>query len=678
MYQRLLLMLAVLSIAGTSMAQNVMTPMDPCYKYDPSKLIGTDPTNPAIPVANTMAKWVHDPSQNYINRSDTIGSYGFDQSTYKCYIWNSTAFRLRFPNNYDPAKKYPMVLFLHGAGEAASLAKAHNATPAGGTINRENQDQLYWGAQLFEQRMNNNEWNGFLLFPQLTVGSSEWDGTHTIPPVNNILDTLTKYNGLDADRVTVMGLSAGGIGCFRYAESFPARIASIVASCPENISSQVGIVSAFFQLPVWLGAGGVDGAPNTPNPTPSDIISFRNSFTNPGGNMYLDYYPIQGHVMWSIQWAKTDIHGAHILSNYWNTAHKAQPLLYFQKNQFCEGSSISAKMEITPGFAAYEWQKDNATVGTTYSYTATAPGTYRVHFKRTASGQWSDWTPNPIVISTTKCSTDTAYVEHFDGPVSYIARVGDGSGGNSSYQIGNYPCQNGVFTNASESFTQDGAGNQAGRFMFNSTTNLAGCTYNVNDQVWHNTVNVQTFTDYQLSFSMANQQNFYDGHAGLPPASLSVVINGTTITPAGGVKAQGIGTTSWKKYTYLWNSGNAPNNFADIGVVDNTLDYRWNDFALDEISLVKFKSPPMPGFAYKNVTLWAKANSIAENNDSTPVGLWTNSDINGDNLQQSSPGALPILRNNGVDNINFNPVVKFAAANGQLIQAPAGFSGTTA
>jgi len=214
--------------------------------------------------------------------------------------------------------------------------------------------------------------------------------------------------------------------------------------------------------------------------------------------------------------------------------------------------------------------------------------------------------------------------------------------------------------------------------LLNSTTSLSGCTYGAGDQVWHNTGTVQPFTDYMLSFSLGNQQNFYDGSPGLTPAFLTAVINGTTLTPAGGVRTQGLGSTSWKKYTYLWNSGNAPNNFADIGIINNTLSTRWNDFALDEISLVKYKTPPMPGFAYKNVTLWAKANSIVENADSTPVGLWTNSDFNGDNLQQPVPGALPVLKNNAADNINFNPIVKFSAANGHFMQVPVGFSGGTA
>lgn len=680
MYQRLLYLLSVLFISGTSVAQNndVMTPADPCYKYDKTAALGSR-TNPNNPVANIISKWVHDPTQNNAGRdasgsdADTIGSHGFDQSTYKCYIINDVAFRIRFPNNYDPVhNKYPMMVFLHGAGEAASLAKANNASPDG-AINRENQDQLYWGAQSFEQRMNQGEWNGFLLFPQLVAGSAEWPAH--IPTVNIILDTLEKYNGLDPDRVISMGLSAGGLGALSYGEQFPRRIATVVTSSPEDV--QGTSTDSLLQIPIWIGNGGTDIGPD-----PSNVFAVRDKFLNAGANIYVTYSTTEGHVMWNTQWNQRDVHGKYILSSYWNAAHKAQPLLYFQTSQFCSGQPISAKMGITPRFAAYEWQMDNGggftTIGGAISntYTATQAGKYRVRFKRLASSAWSDWTPNPVVISVKACSADTAFVEHFDKPTIYTAAA--------EYKPGSYTCQNGVFTEATDgpgnvgSISQDGAGNTGGRFMLNATT--SSCTYTAGDQVWRNyvyPVNVQPNTTYALSFSVANLFNFYTYGSNSPSraAALTATINGTPLTPVGGVKASLFGNVSWKKYTYTWFSGSASN--PEIAIVNNTLNSSWNDFALDEISLVKYKPLPMPGSAFKNFTLWAKANSIS-GDDNTPVGLWTNNDVNGDNLGQNLPGALPVLKNNASDNINFNPIVKFTAANGQFILANAGFSGTAA
>jgi len=678
MYQRLLFILSMLFISGASMAQNVMTPSDLCFKYDPAAAVGTT-TNPAVPPANVMAKWIHDPSQN-TRGSDSVGAHGFDQSNYKCYIWNGMAFRLRFPNGYNPANKYPMVLFLHGAGEAVNLTRTNNQVAGGGTIDRENQDQLYWGAQLFEQRMNLGDWNGFLLFPQLSSGSAQWDHNANMPRVNDIMDTLEKYNGFDPDRLIVMGLSAGGLGALDYASYFPKRVATTIPSAPENIKLSNDFIPSFLQIPVWIGAGGLDGGSNGCDP--ANMFFIQDNIINAGGNVYLTYSVNQGHVMWTTQWNQRDISGKYILSKFWNNAHKAQPLVYFQKTSFCAGQPISAQMGVTAGYYAYEWQYDNGggfvTIGgaTSNLYTATQAGKYRVHFKRLSSSPWSDWTPNPVVITSAPCTADTAFVEHFDTHRDWT--------GAAEYKPGVYGCQNGIVTEATDgagnsgSISQDGAGVFGGKFMLNSTTTGTGCVYNAGDQVWRNylyPVNVQPNTDYLLNFYMANQNNFYSPFSTSQSlaASLTATINDVAVTPAGGVKTVGIGNTSWKKYSYLWNSGSASN--PSLAIINNTTNPAWNDFVLDEISLVKYKLT-MPGAAFKNYTLWAKANDINAT-DNTPIGLWTNNDFNGDNLQQPIPGALPVLKNNAADNINFNPVVNFSSL-GQYMQAPIGFSGTSA
>ena len=44
-------------------------------------------------------------------------SFGYKTHTNNLIAAYSMPYRLFIPDNYDPAKKYPMVLFLHGAGE---------------------------------------------------------------------------------------------------------------------------------------------------------------------------------------------------------------------------------------------------------------------------------------------------------------------------------------------------------------------------------------------------------------------------------------------------------------------------------------------------------------------------------------------------------------------------------
>jgi pimeloyl-ACP methyl ester carboxylesterase len=668
MYQRLLFTLSVLFISCASMAQDVMTPSDGDYIYNPAAASGSN-QNPIPAGANVMQKWVHDTLQNASGFPLRNTRITFNQTNYKSYRFGITSFRIRFPNNYNPALKYPCVIFLHGAGEAADIFNSRNTS----TINRENQDQLYWGAQLFENRMNSGEWNGFLLFPQLMVSAQGagaiWNNT-TIPPVNNILDTLKKYNGLDEDRVTTMGLSAGGFGCVNYARLFPQRIAGVASSSPRFIEDVIPDIPNFVEVPVWMASGGID-----PLPSPSTVMRSRDSFAVKGANLYVSYYATKDHNTWETQWAQTDANNNLILTAYWNL-HKAQPLVFFQNTQFCAGQPISAKMQLSSGFFAYEWERNGVTIpgATANIYTATQEGSYRARFKRTASSSFSDWTPKPVIISTKTCALgDTVFVENFEKPLIENTSVFAGPGGTQSpYIFQNYNCQNAVFANGTESFTQDATGVQGRRFMVNNTTNGCGLYYNAGDQVWRplNGYTVTPNTNYVLNFYIGNETTNPAFNPVPALTALKASINDIALTPIN-VQAVLSGNVSWKKYSFIWNSG--PNNNAYPSISNTTDTSTGNSFVLDEISLVKYTPPPFPGGV--DPTLWSRANTVGTS-DGSLVGKWNNDEVNGNSFLQNAKGREPVLKNNATDNINFNPVLAYSPLTNKFNFVPGGFSGT--
>jgi len=534
--------MGLLFLAAGAKAQNVFNPADSMYTYDPNSPAGSN-TNPIAPPANIIAKWIRSFNKNYWN-----------VSKFKCYIYNNMAFRLRFPNNYDSsgATKYPIIVFFHGGGEAGPIT--------------DNENQLYLGAQLFEQRIDAGDWNGFMLFPQ--EESIGWDDSYFVR-INSLLDTLQRYNHLDPDRIIAQGLSSGGYGAVAYAQLHPDRIASSVAASPSYIGTLNHDLGNFIHVPLWISNGGIDV-----NPGPAQANGFVNTFIAAGGNCYHTYLADDGHPTWAWQWDLTDIGNHKVLSDWWNKAHKAQPLVYYNNDRFCSGT-VNARLGITAGFAAYEWQRDNGggfttlPGATTNELKATQAGKYRVRFKRTSASAWSDWSPNPIVLSEKTCTTDTLFAERFEESNPFYLAA-------ASYKPYTFDCQNGIFTSSTYNITHDAGGKTSGRFLLHNTATGGSCTYAGNDEVWHapNAFAVTPNTNYEYVFYLANR-------SGSNNAKIIPTINGAPLG-SGPAEAPGSGNNSWTKYSFTWNSGNASS--ADLGLLNQEPATSGNDFAIDEIS----------------------------------------------------------------------------------------------
>jgi predicted esterase len=682
----LLAIFTLLLLGKTANAQNVMSHLDNIYQYNSAAAVGSN-TNPAIPAFGVMSKWVYDGTLKTFRNTDPI--FGpFDKSRFKCYFFNGMAFRIRFPKNYDPngTTKYPLILFMHGAGEAAPALVPGNSTanpPIPPTCypgaNRENRDQLYWGAQKFDTMIERGDWNGFLFFPQQNCDQQGgWDES-IFPTINLVLDTLQKYHKFDQDRLIVMGLSSGGGGNIAYASTYPKRVAVVATSDP---SFGISNPSAMVHIPTWIANGGQD-----PRPQPSAVRNFMDPLRTLGGDTYQNYYATGGHFSWNTMWDQRDINGRIILTDYWNRAHKAQPVLFYQKAQFCADAPISAKMGLTPGFNAYEWQKNtsgtfvNIPGATANEYTATEIGSYRVRFRATATAPWSDWSPSPILISLKPCATDTLFVDHFEhyNPPT-PAHLFDGP--DWGYKNYNHYRQSGLFLPGSEGFTQDAAGKQGGMFLFNhtyphkatATTPDSSTAYNVGDDVWRfpNAFAVEDNTDYIFSFSVANITTI------APLVQIAPKINDVVLTPTN-LTPSGSGNAGWTKYSYIWNSNY--DKIALLALTNNTIpnsaqpaNNNGNDFAIDEISFTKALSPG--GLGRAGMVLWSKP----ENLTGTPasgIGMWPNA-VGGKDLVQPTQASKPTLSYEDADRINFNPVASLTNAGNDFLTANGSFTGTAA
>ena len=144
---------------------------------------------------------------------------------------------LYLPQNYDAAKKYPLVIMLHGAGSNHRLAlrRVFGKSNANGETDVE-------ATRYFP------EWKDveYIVASPLARGTAGYQG---IPEkdVYDVLADVKKRFSVDEDRVYLTGLSMGGGGTLWLGLSRPdvwAAIAPVCPAAPERVRPPTPVLSS--------------------------------------------------------------------------------------------------------------------------------------------------------------------------------------------------------------------------------------------------------------------------------------------------------------------------------------------------------------------------------------------------------------------------------------------------
>jgi predicted peptidase len=178
----------------------------------------------------------------------------FEPRTFTGADGNKLNYRLLKPKDYDPNRKYPLVLFLHGAGERGD----------------DNQRQLVHGMNDFASDEVMGKYPAFVVAPQCPNGKKwvevDWGAAkHTAPdqPSTSLqlafetLASLQKEFSIDDSRIYVTGLSMGGYGTWDAAERKPDYFAAAAPICGGG---DEGNAKKLAKLPIWAFHGDQDGA----------------------------------------------------------------------------------------------------------------------------------------------------------------------------------------------------------------------------------------------------------------------------------------------------------------------------------------------------------------------------------------------------------------------------------
>ena len=180
------------------------------------------------------------------------------------------------PKDYDPAKEYPLVFFLHGAGER--VQDPHQA--------------MFHGYMKYV-REQGKEYPFIFIAPQC-IGNAYW-GSYT-ESLSAFLDYILETYPVDRRRVYLTGLSMGGTGTWMFAMARPNTFAAIMPVCGSGIYWNV---ANLLKTPIYMVHGDCD----TCVPI-SGSVEMLTSINSRGGNAKLKICYGVGHDAWN--YAYTD------------------------------------------------------------------------------------------------------------------------------------------------------------------------------------------------------------------------------------------------------------------------------------------------------------------------------------------------------------------------------------
>jgi predicted peptidase len=151
-----------------------------------------------------------------------------------------SAYKVYVPPSFDPGRTWPVILFLHGAGERGTDGVQQTEVGLGRVL-----------------RANPERFPAVVVFPQAPPGGV-WLGDLARVATSALDQTMAEFHG-DPDRVYLAGLSMGGYGAWVLAFEKPERYAALV-SVAGGIVPPAGRRARLQQLPPTLEADDPYGA----------------------------------------------------------------------------------------------------------------------------------------------------------------------------------------------------------------------------------------------------------------------------------------------------------------------------------------------------------------------------------------------------------------------------------
>jgi len=205
----------------------------------------------------------------------------------------SYKYQVFVPDNWSPNRKWPIILFLHGAGERGSDGLLQTQVGIAPAI-----------------RKNRSGFPAIVVMPQCSNGHWWPEQPMQELALAALAAAAQEFNG-DPRRTYLTGLSMGGYGTWYLAAKYPGKFAAVVPICggivpPPNVlqaqpelakdtyadtsKSYANVAAKIGKTPVWIFHGDADNAVSVENSR-----KLNDALKSAGADVRYTEYPGAGH-----------------------------------------------------------------------------------------------------------------------------------------------------------------------------------------------------------------------------------------------------------------------------------------------------------------------------------------------------------------------------------------------
>ena len=196
-------------------------------------------------ITTTTVATKPDPDMSPVSKTISIAS-AFKKKTFEASNGIDLPYRIFVPEDYSEEYAYPLVLFLHGAGERGNnnTSQLNNVIP---NLFKEKDSPFYHAIVIAPQCPTDMQWvdtpwaNGSYLLKRTPI-------SEPMTAVVELLDYIVENYSVNQNRQYVTGLSMGGFGTWDLLMRYPERFAAAIPYCGAADPNQAANLA---KIPIW-------------------------------------------------------------------------------------------------------------------------------------------------------------------------------------------------------------------------------------------------------------------------------------------------------------------------------------------------------------------------------------------------------------------------------------------